>query len=117
MVGGAAGTLARAALAAAWPVTPGSWPWATLIANVAGTLILAGVSARLAEGRARSSLWRLLLGTGFCGALTTFSTLQVELLQLALDGHAITALAYATVSLTLGMACAGAVAWRARSRA
>ena len=117
MVGGAAGTLARAALAAAWPVTPGSWPWATLIANLAGTLVLAGVSARLADTRARSSLWRPLLGTGFCGALTTFSTLQVELLQLARDGHAITALAYATVSLVLGMACAGGVAWRARRRA
>ena len=51
MAGGAAGTLARAGLHEALPVTPGTWPWATLIANVAGTLLLGWLVAAVG-GRA-----------------------------------------------------------------
>jgi fluoride exporter len=97
--GGFAGAIARVALAEAWAAEPGHWPWATFVANIAGALILGYVAARLREGRAR-----LLLGTGFCGALTTFSTLQLELL-LMLDGerYALVA-AYTLTSVALGLA-------------
>ena len=49
---------------------------------------------------------RLLLGTGLCGALTTFSTFQIEVLRLAKDGYPGTAVGYAAASLTAGMAIA-----------
>jgi CrcB protein len=60
--------------------------------------------------------WRFLLGTGFCGALTTFSTFQVETIRLAKDGHPATALAYAAASLAAGMAVAVAASVVARRR-
>jgi CrcB protein len=97
--GGFAGAIARVALAEGWATDPAQWPWATLLANLAGALILGFVAARLRYGRVR-----LLLGTGFCGALTTFSTLQLELLQM-LDGeHYALAAAYVVVSVALGLA-------------
>jgi fluoride exporter len=50
--------------------------------------------------------WRLLVGTGFCGALTTFSTFQVETIRLARDGYGGLALSYAIASIAAGMAAA-----------
>jgi CrcB protein len=98
MVGGAAGTLARAGVAEALPVTPGAWPWATLLVNLAGTLLLGWVVA--------ADRWRPLVGTGFCGALTTFSTFQVETFRLAEGGHEAVAAAYVAVSVAAGLAAA-----------
>jgi fluoride exporter len=60
--------------------------------------------------------WRFLLGTGLCGALTTFSTFQVETIGLANDGHATMAAAYAAASLAGGMAVAVAGTVAARRR-
>jgi fluoride exporter len=106
LVGGAGGALARGAVGEGLPHHDGSWPWATFIVNLAGAYILAWSTTRLAERVAPTRYWRLLLGTGFCGALTTFSTFQVETIRLARDGHSEVAVAYAVASLTLGMACA-----------
>ncbi len=97
--GGFAGALARVALAEGWAVDAAQWPWATLVANLAGALILGYVAARLREGRAR-----LLLGAGLCGALTTFSTLQLELLRMLDGSHYALAASYALVSVALGLA-------------
>lgn len=102
MAGGAAGTLARAGVAELLPHAAGAFPWATLLVNLAGTAIL----ARLAVLVTAESVWRYLIGVGFCGALTTFSTFQVETFRLADDGHAGIALAYAAVSLAAGLAVA-----------
>jgi fluoride exporter len=66
--GGCLGTLARAAVGELLPT-----PWGTLAVNVFGAFLLGVVVTRSPR------FW----GTGFCGALTTFSTLQVEALQLA----------------------------------
>jgi fluoride exporter len=99
--GGFAGALARAALADALPHGPAEWPWATLAVNLAGAFLLGWLVAR------RSRL-RPLLGTGLCGALTTFSTLQLEALRMLDHGAAGLALAYAAVSIGAGLVAAGA---------
>jgi fluoride exporter len=106
LAGGAAGALARAGAGEALPHASGAWPWATFGVNLAGAFILAWSTTRLAERVAPTRYWRLLLGTGFCGALTTFSTFQVETIRLAGNGHAALAAAYAVVSIALGMALA-----------
>jgi len=106
LAGGAAGALARAGLGEALPHHGGSWPWATFVVNLAGALILAWSATRLAERVAPTRYWRFLLGTGFCGALTTFSTFQVETIRLAENGYPGVAVGYAAASLALGMACA-----------
>ena len=96
--GGCLGALARAGLLEWLPHDPGSWPWSTFAANVAGTALLGWAVTRLQERMPLTAYRRPFVGTGFCGALTTFSTLQVELL----DMDAGLALAYASASLAAG---------------
>jgi fluoride exporter len=103
LAGGALGSLARAGTAEAFPTRSGEWPWATFAVNLAGALILGWLTTRLTEMTAPTRYVRFLLGTGFCGAFTTFSTFQVETLRLAKDGHAGVAVAYAAASLAAGM--------------
>jgi CrcB protein len=106
LVGGGAGALARAGLADALPADAGEWPWATFIVNQLGALALAWLSTELSELVVPTRLWRPLLGTGFCGALTTFSAFQVETIQIARHGRPGLAVAYAAASIAVGMACA-----------
>ena len=80
--GGCAGAIVRAQLAETVG-GGGAWPWATFVANVGGAFLLGYVAAWLRDRGPAADLRLRLLGTGFCGALTTFSTLQLELL-----GHA-----------------------------
>lgn len=85
--GGAIGALARVGLAQAVPAGTGAWPWATFLANIAGALLLGYLVTRLQERLPVTTLPRPLLATGLCGALTTFSTVQIELVKMA-DRHA-----------------------------
>jgi fluoride exporter len=103
--GGAAGGLARTALEREWPANGHSWPWVTFAVNMAGTAILASVVM------AMSGRWyaRPLLGIGFCGALTTFSTLQLEALELAHRHHVWLALGYAAGTIAGGLLVASGV--------
>jgi CrcB protein len=101
--GGVAGALLRAGLADAFPAAGGGWPWTTFAVNVGGTLLLGYLATRLQERLPPSTYRRPLLGTGFCGALTTFSTFQVELIGLARHGATMTAVAYAATSLAAGL--------------
>jgi CrcB protein len=101
--GGAAGTLARAGLATLMPVHPGHWPWATFTVNIAGAFILGFVTTRLLERLPLSAYRRPLLGTGLCGGLTTFSTMQVEALQMIEHNEYRLAAAYTTVSIAAGL--------------
>lgn len=98
-LGGVAGTLARAGLVEAWPPQAGHWPWATFVVNVAGSALLGWVVAGQRHHR--------LLGAGFCGALTTFSTFQLELVHMADAGRPLLAVAYAGASLAVGLAAVG----------
>ena len=115
MLGGAAGALARAGVAEALPHEAGKWPWATFLVNLAGTVLLAWLTTRLAEMVAPTRFWRFLLGTGVCGALTTFSTFQIETIRLARDDVPLAA-GYAVTSMLAGMALAVAATVVARRR-
>jgi len=106
LTGGALGALARAVTAEALPTRPGDWPWATFSVNLVGALLLAWLTTRLTEMVPPARYVRFLFGTGFCGALTTFSTFQVETLRLAKAGHAGVAMTYAATSLAVGMIAA-----------
>lgn len=114
-VGGIVGALLRAELEDRFPVG-GGFPWTTLVINLAGAAILAWVVVRVGERLPPSTYIRPLLGTGFCGALTTFSTMQVEAVRLTHHGHAITAAAYLIVSVAGGL-LATAYVLRAARRA
>ncbi len=100
--GGFVGAIARAAVTQALPARPGHWPWATFGVNVLGCLLLGYFATRLQERLPLSLYRRPFLGTGMCGALTTFSTLMVELLGMADHHRWGLALAYATASIAAG---------------
>ena len=103
-LGGACGGVLRAALETRWPAGDG-WPWVTFAANIAGAALLAWVVVRLG-----ARPWaRPLLGAGLCGGLTTFSTLQLEALDLIDAGHAGLAAAYLAASVAGGLVVAAAV--------
>jgi CrcB protein len=82
------------------------FPWGTFAVNVVGSLVLGAVAASVFVGGAPG--WVLtLVGTGFCGALTTFSTFGFETVRLLEEGSARTALLNALGSLAAGLvACA-----------
>ena len=101
--GGIIGALARLGLVEAFPSTPGQWPWATFVANVAGALALGYFTTRLQERLPLSAYRRPFLGTGLCGALTTFSTLQLELLEMLDHGNGGLAAGYAAASVAAGL--------------
>ncbi|HZT16214.1 MAG TPA: fluoride efflux transporter CrcB [Gaiellaceae bacterium] len=101
--GGVGGALARAGIAAAFPWDGRGWPWPTFAINAGGTLLLGYLATRLQERLPPSTYRRPLLGTGFCGALTTFSTFQVELIDLARHGAGATAAGYAAASVAGGL--------------
>jgi CrcB protein len=101
--GGAAGTLARIALSRLPVADAPSWPWITLAVNLGGAFALGYLATRLQERLPLSTYRRPLLGTGLCGGLTTFSTMQVELVKILADHRYGLAVAYAAVSLVGGL--------------
>lgn len=100
--GGVVGAIARVAVART--LTPGapSWPWATFAVNIGGCFLLGYFATRLQERLPLSAYRRPFLGTGICGALTTFSTLQVELLKMLDAGRYGVTAVYATSSVLAG---------------
>jgi CrcB protein len=115
-LGGVIGALARFGLIEAFAPAPGEWPWATFVANVVGALALGYFTTRLQERLPLSAYGRPFLGTGLCGALTTFSTMQLELLEMLDHGDDGLAAAYAAASLSAGFLAVAATSNLVRAR-
>ena len=106
VIGGTLGTLGRYGLSTVLP-SPGGWPLPTLIINLAGAFLLGVLLEALVRrgpdaGRLR--MIRLLAGTGFVGAFTTYSTLALETNTLLGAGRTTDALAYVAATLIGGAA-------------
>jgi CrcB protein len=105
--GGAIGAAARYGTALAIPPRSGMFPVATFLVNIVGAVILGAVAALPAGWLPAHDLSRAGIGTGFCGGLTTFSTMSLEIYERV---HASPGLAvgYAAASVIAAPACAWA---------
>lgn len=97
-VGAPARLLVGHALRTRWGAVP---PAGTLAVNVAGSFLLG-----LLVGGGAGPAWLALLGTGFCGAFTTFSTLALEVWEAAEDRRRVEAATVVGLSLVLGLGAA-----------
>ena len=103
-LGGALGAPARYAVTRLVGGHDGAFPWATFAINVSGSLALGVlVAVLLARGRDKGQL-RALLGTGFLGAYTTYSTFGAETYELTQLSHWGLAVANVAASAVVGVA-------------
>ena len=104
-IGGSIGSVARYLVGVVLAgYTSSSFPYATLLVNVAGCFLIGVIFALSDRGSLLSPEWRILLTTGFCGGFTTFSTFSYESLRLMQDGELLYLAAYIFGSLLLGLA-------------
>ena len=118
-VGGVLGALARWGVAEALPSPDGGWPWATLLVNLTGCLLM-GVLLGALTARDPEPAWaRPFLATGVLGGYTTYSAFAVEVVDLTTAGAVARALGYVLVSVLGGVlaVAAGVRAVRGRGRA
>ncbi len=83
------------------------FPWPTIVANILGATLLGGVAAAASAGSLGTAA-AFALGTGVAGGLSTFSSLAVDALVLWKDSRRGAASGYLLLTLTLGIAAAGA---------
>jgi fluoride exporter len=103
-LGGALGALARWGVATALPSSTRGWPWATLLVNLSGCLLLGALLAVLA-GRFPLARWpRPFLAVGVLGGYTTYSTFAVEVTRLVDARATVLAAGYVLASLVGGVA-------------
>ena len=86
--------------------TAGAFPWGTFLINVSGSLLL-GLITGAALYHAFPTTPKIILGTGFCGAYTTFSTWTFESVRLLEEGAVREALVNAVLSIAAGASAAG----------
>ncbi|GAA1189542.1 CrcB family protein [Pseudonocardia alaniniphila] len=117
-VGGVIGAEARYGIGLAWPHGPSGWPWATLLINLSGCLLIGVLMVVITELVEPHRLARPFLGVGILGGYTTFSTYTVDAISLADGARPGLALAYLVVTPVLAvLACAlGAGATRLAAR-
>jgi CrcB protein len=114
-VGGALGALARWGLAEALPHSPAAWPWATLLVNLLGCLLIGVLLAVLLAWFPESPWLRPFLAVGVLGGFTTYSTFAVDVVRLTDAGQSVLAAAYVVASVLGGVLAvlAGLLAARA----
>ena len=117
-LGGALGALSRWGIAEAFPASPGGWPWATLLVNLTGCLLIGVLLAVLAAQVPEPAWVRPFLGVGVLGGYTTYSTFAVEVVELVDGGAAVPAAGYVLTSVLGGVAAValGALAVRSVTR-
>jgi fluoride exporter len=113
-VGGALGALARYGVALALPTAGYGFPFSTWLINVSGSLFLGFLLTVLTERRPPNLYARPLLGTGFTGGYTTWSTFMVDADLLFQHGHAVTAVLYIAATLAGGLAAVRLGVWATR---
>ena len=79
-------------------------PWGTLTVNAGGSLLL-GITAGAVAATGGPDWVLVLVGTGFCGALTTFSTFSFETIRLVEERATSAALVNVVASVLVGLAC------------
>jgi fluoride exporter len=104
-LGGALGALARWAVSEAQGIAPAGWPWATLVVNLTGCLLIGALLAVLLDRCPASTLWRPFLAVGVLGGYTTYSTFAVDVVRLVDAGAWATAVGYVAASVLGGPAC------------
>lgn len=102
--GGVFGAVSRYAISLALPTVTGHFPWGTFLINVSGSAVLGFVLILLREQFPAGRLARPIIGTGFIGAYTTFSTFMVEAVLLIRDGRPVEAILYLSASALAGLA-------------
>lgn len=114
--GGVLGAEARYGLGLLLPADPSGPPWATLLVNVSGCLLIGVLMVTLTERARPHPLARPFLGVGLLGGYTTFSTYAVETVRLLDAGRAGPALGYVAATPVLAvLACAAGVALTRRA--
>ena len=101
--GGALGALARWAVSEAFAPSPGGWPWATLLVNLTGCLLIGVLLAVLLERYPAAPWLRPFLATGVLGGYTTYSTFAVDVVRLVDDGAPVVAAGYVAASVLGGV--------------
>jgi CrcB protein len=92
-----------------------AFPYATLIANVSGSLVMGLLAGYFAFRSGTSQHWRLFLTTGILGGYTTFSTFSLDAVVLYERGEAAMAALYVILSVTLAVGGLLAGLWLVRS--
>jgi CrcB protein len=99
--GGVAGAEARYGLGRAMPHATGTFPWATLLVNVSGCLLIGVLMVLILEVFVPHRLLRPFLGVGVLGGYTTFSTFGLDAVQLIKAHRPLPALSYVVASVVL----------------
>lgn len=102
--GGFIGAVGRSALEQIIATPPDHWPWATFAVNMLAALLLGFVATSLHGREPAPHYRRAFLAIGICGALSTFSTMMLELLRMIDAGDWTLALGYTAASLAGGYA-------------